>query len=347
MATSPVRLKERADLVRLVIFLVVAALVTFWVAAVTSEYRSGGATTYRAAFDDVSGLQEGDQVRAAGVRVGQVTDIDVRPDSTVVISFEVDDSLVLDDGTTATIEYRNLIGDRIVQMASEGGDTGTKLAAGGMIPIANTASALDLDTLLNGFKPLFAGLNPTQVNELSQQLVQVLQGQESAVETLTTRVGSFTSAIAQREQLITQVIGNLNEVLETVDGRRDEVGQLIDALDVVLTRFDEQDTEILIAAEKIDQFARAASELVGRARGDLTPDLRALTEAARGLNLEKEELVAVLRQLPRHYRKLQNAGSYGNFFNFFLCGVRLQTDAAAGVPVLTPWINSDAERCQR
>lgn len=347
MATSPVRLKERADLVRLVIFLVVAALVTFWVAAVTSEYRSGGATTYQAAFDDVSGLQEGDQVRAAGVRVGQVTDIDVRPDSTVVISFEVDDSLVLDDGTTATIEYRNLIGDRIVQMASEGGDTGTKLAAGGMIPIANTASALDLDTLLNGFKPLFAGLNPTQVNELSQQLVQVLQGQESAVETLTTRVGSFTSAIAQREQLITQVIGNLNEVLETVDGRRDEVGQLIDALDVVLTRFDEQDTEILIAAEKIDQFAREASALVGRARGDLTPDLRALTEAARGLNLEKEELVAVLRQLPRHYRKLQNAGSYGNFFNFFLCGVRLQTDAAAGVPVLTPWINSDAERCQR
>ena len=118
MATSPVRLKERADLVRLVIFLVVAALVTFWVAAVTSEYRSGGATTYRAAFDDVSGLKKGDQVRAAGVRVGQVTDIDVRPDSTVVISFEVDDSLVLDDGTTATIEYRNLIGDRIVQMAS-------------------------------------------------------------------------------------------------------------------------------------------------------------------------------------------------------------------------------------
>ncbi|NHA01239.1 hypothetical protein G5V59_19035 [Nocardioides sp. W3-2-3] len=50
----------------------------------------------------------------------------------------------------------------------------------------------------------------------------MLQGQESAVETLTTRVGSFTSTIAQREQLITQVIGNLNEVLQTVDGRRNE-----------------------------------------------------------------------------------------------------------------------------
>lgn len=346
MATSPVRLKERADLIRLVIFLIVAALVTFWVAAVTSEYRSGGATPYQAAFEDVSGLGKGDQVRAAGVRVGQVTDIDVQPNSTVVVTFEVDETLVLNRATTATIEYRNLIGDRIVQLATTSERGAAELAAGEMIPIANTASALDLDTLLNGFKPLFAGLNPSQVNELSQQLVQVLQGQESAVETLTTRVGSFTSTIAQREQLITQVIGNLNEVLQTVDGRRNELGELIDALDIVLTRFDEQDTEILIAADKIDEFAREASDLVARARGDLTPDLRALTVAARGLNLEKDELVAVLRQLPRHYRKLQNAGSYGNFFNFFLCGVRIQTDVAAGAPVLTPWINSDAERCQ-
>ncbi|NHA01240.1 hypothetical protein G5V59_19040 [Nocardioides sp. W3-2-3] len=57
----------------------------------------------------------------------------------------------------------------------------------------------------------------------------------------------------------------------------------------MLTRFDEQDTEILIAADKIDEFAREASDLVARARGDLTPDLRALTVAARGLNLEKDE----------------------------------------------------------
>jgi phospholipid/cholesterol/gamma-HCH transport system substrate-binding protein len=345
VATSPLRVKERADLIRLVIFLVVAALVTFWVAAVTGEYRSGDTVAYRAAFSDVSGLQKGDQVRAAGVRVGKVTDIDVQPDSTVVVSVAVDASLTLDDATTATIEYRNLIGDRIVQLAS-GGQAAQEMAPGDMIPVANTASALDLDTLLNGFKPLFAGLNPTQVNELSQQLVQVLQGQESAVETLTSRVGSFTSTIAQREQLITQVISNLNQVLETVDGRRDEVGELIDALDIVLTRFDQQDTEILVAAGKIDEFARQASGLLARARGDLTPDLRALTVAARGLNMERDELVAVLRQLPRHYRKLQNAGSYGNFFNFFLCGVRIQSDAAAGRPVLTPWINSDAERCQ-
>ena len=345
MTTSPVRRKQRADLIRLLVFGVAAALVTYWVAAVTDEYRSGSTRTFRAQFADVSGLRPGDQVRAAGVRVGKVLDLTVQSDSTVVVRFEVDDDLTLQESTTATIEYRNLIGDRIMQLATDAPRRGGELAPDGMIPMARTASALDLDTLLNGFKPLFAGLNPTQVNELSQQLIQVLQGQESAVQTLTTRVASFTSTIAQREKLVTQVIGNLNAVLETADGRRDELSDLIKGLDVVLTNFDKQDTEILIAADKINRFARAASGLISQARGDLTPDLRALSVAARGLNMEQEELVAVLRQLPRHYRKLQNAGSYGNFFNFFLCGVRVQVDVA-GPPVMTPWINSDEARCR-
>ena len=75
MALSPVKRKQRADLVRLGVFLLVAAVVTFWVAAVTDEYRSGSVQGYRAQFADVSGLQVGDQVRAAGVRVGQVAGI--------------------------------------------------------------------------------------------------------------------------------------------------------------------------------------------------------------------------------------------------------------------------------
>lgn len=346
MAHSPVRLKERSDLVKLVAFLALAAAVTCWVGAVMGQYRSGTAITYRASFNDVSGLQAGDQVRAAGVSVGKVRAVDVQRDGTVLVDFEVPEDLELDESTTATIEYRNLIGDRIIQLARTD-PRAPKLSPGDTIPVSRTASALDLDTLLNGFKPLFAGLSPTQVNELSHQLVQVLQGQESAVEVLTTRVGSFTSTLGDRQELITQVIKNLNLVLETADGRRDEIGVLIDRFDTLLTNLDRQDTEILIAADKIDVFAREASTLLTGTRRDLNPDLRALTVAARGLNMEADELERVLRQLPRHYRKLQNAGSYGNFFNFFLCGVRVQTDVVGGQPVITPWIRSDEERCQR
>ncbi len=346
---SPEKRRERSDLIKFSAFLAVAAAFTLWVAAVTGEIRPGDRDAYRAVFDDVSGLAVGDEVRIAGVDVGKVKEIDVRADNTVLVGFDVRKGIELTTGTRATIQYRNLIGDRVVQLTrGEGGPQAEEvLAVGGTIPASQTASALDLDTLLNGFKPLFAGLSPTQVNELSGQLVQVLQGQQSSVATLVDSVASFTTTIGNREQLIGQVIRNLNSVLGTVDDRKATVGLLLDRLDALLTGLDRQDTQVLDAAARISTFADRTSTLVARARGDLRTDLEGLALTARGLNERRDTLDALVKKLPSHYDKIQNTASYGNFFNFFLCGVRIQTGLTADQPVLTPWIYSDAPRCER
>jgi phospholipid/cholesterol/gamma-HCH transport system substrate-binding protein len=341
MTRSVERRRQRADLIKLGAFLAMAAVFTAWVAAVTGEYRPGDRATYRAVFDDVSGLAAGDDVRLAGVDVGKVKEIDVQDDNTVIVTFDVRRDQGLTTATRATIQYRNLIGDRVVQL-TKGGGRAERLDAGGTIPVAQTASALDLDTLLNGFRPLFAGLSPSEINELSGQLVQVLQGQQSAVATLVNHLASFTTTIGSREQLIGQVIRNLNSVLGEVDENSGSLGALIDGLDTLVVGLDKQDTQVLDAAVQIDQFAREAATLLSSARGDVRDDLKALLVAARGINKKSATLREVLAALPKHYRTLQNSASYGNFFNFFVCGVRVQTDVGTG-----PWIKSDAGRCQR
>jgi len=339
------RSRQRADLIKLSAFLAMAAVFTAWVAAVTGEYRPGDREAYQAVFDDVSGLAVGDDVRIAGVDVGKVKEIDVQDDNTVLVTFDVRSDQDLTTGTRATIQYRNLIGDRVVQLTdgpSRPGDRAQVLDVGDTIPVSQTVSALDLDTLLNGFRPLFAGLSPTEINELSGQLVQVLQGQQSAVATLVDHVASFTTTIGSREQLIGQVIRNLNSVLGAVDESSGSVGELIDGLDALLVGLDKQDAQLLDAAVDIDRFARETASLLAGARGDVRDDLAALLVAARGLNQESATLREVLAALPKHYRTLQNSASYGNFFNFFLCGVRVQTDLGTA-----PWNYSEARRCQR
>lgn len=344
---SPEKRRERTDLVKFSAFLVVAAVFTVWVALVTGEVRPGDRDPYKAVFDDVSGLSVGDDVRVAGVDVGKVRDIDVRADNTVLVTFDVRRGQELTAGTRVTIQYRNLIGDRVVQLSrGDGADDEQVMPVGATIPATQTASALDLDTLLNGFKPLFAGLSPTQVNELSGQLVQVLQGQQSSVATLVEQIASFTTTIGDREELIGQVIRNLNSVLGTVEDRKETVGLLLDRLDALLTGLDGQDTQVLDAAERISAFAGRTSTLVERARGDLRADLEGLAVTARGLNKSSGTLDAVLEKFPGHYDKIQNTASYGNFFNFFLCGVRVQTGLSADQPILTPWIYSDTPRCK-
>lgn len=335
------RKRQRNDLIKFGAFLAMAAVFTVWVAAVTGEYRPSDRDTYQAVFDDVSGLVVGDEVRIAGVDVGKVKEIDVKDDNTVLVTFDVRSDQELTTATRATIQYRNLIGDRVVQLTS-GGGRAEVLDVGGTIPADQTASALDLDTLLNGFRPLFAGLSPSEINELSGQLIRVLQGQQSAVATLVNHVASFTTTIGDREQLIGQVIRNLNSVLGAVDENSGSLGSLIDGLDTLMVGLDKQDTQVLDAAVQIDRFARETATLLASARGDVRDDLAALLVAARGLNEKSAPLREVLAALPKHYRRLQNSASYGNFFNFFLCAVRVQTDVGTG-----PWINSDAGRCER
>jgi len=339
MTLSIQRRRQRADLVRFGAFLAMAAVFTVWVGAITGEFRPGDRDSYHAVFDDVSGLSVGDHVRIAGVDVGKVEDIEVQPDNTVLVGFDVRSDQELTSTTRATIQYRNLIGDRVVQL-TQGREPAPALEVGATIPVSQTAAALDLDTLLNGFRPLFAGLSPAEINELSGQLVQVLQGQQSAVATLVNHVASFATTIGSREQLIGQVIRNLNSVLGAVDQHAGAVGDLIDGLDALLVGLDRQDTQMLDAAVRIDRFARAATTLLAAARGDVRDDLAALLVVARGISQKSATLRQVLAALPDHYRTLQHAVSYGDFMNFFLCGVRIQTDQGTG-----PWNYSDAARC--
>ena len=86
-----------SPLIKLVVFLVVTALATYVLAATISNSSYGAAKSYRAEFTDVSGLEIGDDVRIAGVRVGTVEDIALKRNhhgqkSTAIITFTVQKS---------------------------------------------------------------------------------------------------------------------------------------------------------------------------------------------------------------------------------------------------------------
>ena len=346
MSSSVIRRRERSDLIKFSIFLLIAAVFTYWVAVVTAAARPGDRVEYKAVFANVSGLETGDAVRIAGVDVGKVSHLAVQRDSSILVTFSVPKGQKLNISTEATIQYRNLIGDRVVQLTRP--DAGASpLAIGGTIPESQTKPALDLDTLLNGFRPLFAGLAPDQINAFSGDLIKVLQGQSSAIATLVARAGSFTSTIGDRQQLVGEVIRNLNTVAGTFDSHRDDINILITELSKLVDGLHHQDTQVLDAADRINGFANDASSLLASAREDLKPDLLQLARTARGLNDEQSTLQAVLTKLPIHYAALQNTASYGNFFDFFLCGVRVQTGGLGEPSLITPWILSDVSRCKR
>jgi phospholipid/cholesterol/gamma-HCH transport system substrate-binding protein len=207
----------RSSLVKFLVFVAATLLATGTLAATIANIQFGDKATYTAVFNDVTGLANGQEVRIAGVRVGEVTGIKVARDRVHAdVELKVLKTSVLTQGTKATIKYRNLVGERYVALTQEAGGA-LPLKDGATIGLDHTQSALDLTVLFNGFKPLFAALSPKDVNELSGNIISVLQGEGGNINSLLAKTASLTSTLADRDEVIGRTISNLNTVLGTVD----------------------------------------------------------------------------------------------------------------------------------
>ncbi len=108
---------------RVGVFLAVCTLGLLAMLAVFAQLRFETEKTYTAEFHTVSGLENGNFVRIAGVEVGKVRNITIRDDGIALVDFGVDASVVLTEGSRAVIRYRNLIGERYLALEEGAGGT--------------------------------------------------------------------------------------------------------------------------------------------------------------------------------------------------------------------------------
>src|SRR5258707_6916154 len=118
--------------------MLVTTVATGVLVATIGNLTFGGSTTYKAVFADAAGVNKGDDIRVAGVKVGTVKQVAITDRTRALITFSVDDSTSVTEATHATIKYRNLVGQRYIALTQEVGST-HKLAEGTTIPIARTA----------------------------------------------------------------------------------------------------------------------------------------------------------------------------------------------------------------
>lgn len=338
-------MNTRADLIKVLVFVTVTGLLTVLVSMTLGGIRVLDTHSYQAVFRDISGLQEGVEVRAAGVDVGSIDDLTLEPDNTVTVGFSVSRTIPVTTTTRATIRYKNLTGDMYLDL-TRGSANGRPLAAGGTIPVQRTAPALDLDVLTNGFKPLLQGLSPRETNELAGSLIAVFQGQAGAVHSVLGHVASLTSTLATRDELIGRLIDNLNTVLGTVNDRRAEFGKLIGRLQKLTSGLAADRRTIGSSLSEINTMAATTSDFLAELRPEFHGTMKQTDRLSSTLNAERKLVDHYLGALPRAMQLTGRASAYGSFFNFYMCGVRLKLSDAKGVPVYTPFTLSDAPRCQ-
>jgi phospholipid/cholesterol/gamma-HCH transport system substrate-binding protein len=330
---------------RLSAFVAVCVLGGFALVMVFAQLRvSGSEQTYRAVFGTVSGMSGGNFVRIAGVEVGKVKHISINRDGNAVVEFAVDDSVVLTDTTKAFVRWDNPIGGRFMELEEGTGD-GRPLAAGATIPLDRTRPALDLDSLIGGFRPLFRALTPDQVNSLSSTLIAAFQGQGATVNSLLSQTAAFTSTLADRDVLIGEVVGNLNVVLGSLGGESDQLAKTVDSLSTLVGGLAARKTDIANSIAYSNAAASTVSDLLEQSRPPLH-EVVTQTDRVAGIVVADHDYVDdLLKTLPDAYQKLSRQGMYGDFFSFYLCDLVLKVNGKGGQPVYAKIAGQSTGRC--
>jgi phospholipid/cholesterol/gamma-HCH transport system substrate-binding protein len=341
------RLDKRTtnDLVKLLIFIVVTTLATSVLVATIGNLSFSGKKEYQAEFVDATGVVKGDDVRIAGVKVGSVDDIEVVDRTHALVTFTVEEGTELNESTHAAIRYRNLVGQRYLSLTQEVGDAAV-LDEGSKIPVERTSPALDLTVLFNGFKPLFQALSPDDINKLSYEIVQVFQGEGGTLENLLGHTASITQTLADRDQVIGDLIDNLDYVLDHVADRDDQLSNLITSFRTLVSGLKDDRQAILTSLDGISDLSVQTADLVKGIRPSFVEDVKQLRRFAGNVDRNKAELDRALQVLPIKLEKVGRTAIYGSWFNFYLCSFKAHVTLPGNVRTVdVPQYSTGAKRC--
>ncbi|MFF5016482.1 MCE family protein [Streptomyces sp. NPDC001165] len=344
MRTTGAR-QTAAPLLKFSLFALVTIAATALLAATIVNVSFIPKDTYHAVFTDVTGLEEGDDIRVAGVRVGEVEGIRIKDRTLAEVTFTVSADRPLLTSSHAVVRYRNLVGQRYIALTEGAGDGTTRLRPGGTIPLSRTRPALDLNALLNGFKPLFAALSPGDVNQLATEIIRTLQGEGGTVNSLLAHTASLTTTLADRDELIGSVIDNLNTVLATLDKRGSRFSGLLKQLRRVISGLSADRRPIGDSLTNIGALADATSGLLTDARPPLKDDIAGLNDLTGTLNDNEKTVEGVLKRLPNKLDELTGTASYGSWFNFYLCDFDGRIVLPKTKQALTPELHVARARC--
>ncbi len=298
----------RSTLVRFVAFVVVSVGLTVWIGVSIVGVDVGDHYDLRATFDDVAGLNAGDDVRLAGLRIGRVTGIDVVA-GRAVVHFSVHKDVALPTDTGVSVRWRNLIGQRYLSITP--GTSPGRLASGD--EVAHTRDVVDLGSLVNQLSPLARSLDPKDLNRVLTTMATAFEGNDANFDSLVGDLGSLSGVLADRDQLISQMLANFATVSDAVASRDTQIQSMVSNVAALSETFADSEGLLDSAVTEFAAFADGADRLLSASADDLGGLLDQLSILTDTSVADINHIEAAITSLPPMLEALQPAINRGAF----------------------------------
>ncbi|MFE3445252.1 MlaD family protein [Nocardia sp. NPDC059180] len=202
---------------RLVLF--AAVMVAILLVVITAIKRPVGGDTeaHSALFTDATGLKVGDDVRMYGVQVGKVEGIELSGYQAEV-HLTVKTSTPIYDNSVLAIRYQNLTGQRYIDLQQQP-NPGARLSADAAIGTEMTLPSFDVTSLFNGLKPVLATMSPEAINQFTESMLAVIEGDGAGLGPALDAIGKLSEHVGNRQEVIATLVGNMSDLADRVGGR--------------------------------------------------------------------------------------------------------------------------------
>lgn len=304
--------------IKLAIFTVFTVLITLGLASIIGNI-SFFADSYevKAIFSDATGVLRGDLVKIAGVNVGKVTNFEVQG-SEAIVTMEINGEVRLPENVQAEIKYRNLLGQRIVNLSRPDLPSTAMMEEGGTIPVSQTTPALDLSTVFNNLRPLIQSTNPEHINTVSRAILQVFKGREQDLEGVLNNVGELSDTLIGGGQRLTSLITDLDQLAKLLNRESGNIRVGVARFTELMEALAEVTPTLERAITQLDTASTEFGNFLARNSDNITRDLRDLALILDIVDNNLGHLDGIAKQLKEVLLASARSQSYGAYWNLYV-----------------------------
>jgi phospholipid/cholesterol/gamma-HCH transport system substrate-binding protein len=290
-------------------------------------------------FRDVLDLVPQSGVKVEDVAVGRVERIELAPDGrSAAVTMLVNGSVRLPANAMARLRQSSLLGEKFVELDAPPTPTTGRLADGAEIPLERTNRNPEIEEVFGALSMLLNGGGVGQLQQITRELNQALEGNEPEIRSFLTNVDGFVGGLEARKADITRVLDGLDRLSASFGGRSKDIANLIDNLGGGIQVLADQRAEFTRMLTSLDSLSGVAVNVVDSAHKDLVADLRALEPTLRRLTEAGQNLPQAMELLLTFpFPDAVLDGIKGDYLNAY---VKLNTHkdgpAAAATPLLPP-----------
>ena len=274
----------------------------------------GGGDVYYAAFSESGGLKPNDEVRIAGVRVGDVEEVELVDDH-VRVTFRVDGNAEFGNETQAAIKIKTLLGSMYLSLlpAGEG-----QMEEESEIPVDRTQSPYDVVEAFSGLADTAERIDTDQLTEALTTFADLTRNTPEEFRRALDGVSALSANVAARDEQINELLGNLERVSNVLDARDSDILALMRDARVLFRALVQRREAIHNLLVSTTRLSKELTLLVRQSRADLKPALTHLENVLAVLNKNEDNIDNSLRLMAPFYRVFANTLGTGPWFDTYI-----------------------------